>query len=177
MRWVRFSRAGETGFGHLQDERIAVYRGDMFVNPEPSGAFVGLSDVELEIPCLPTKLIALWNNFHEAAKKYSLAIPSAPLYFLKGANSFCASGTVIAPPQSHTGRIIYEGELGIVIGKRGKDIAAADAAAHIFGYTCVNDVTALELLQSDPSFPQWTRAKSFDSFTPFGPVIATDIDP
>jgi 2-keto-4-pentenoate hydratase/2-oxohepta-3-ene-1,7-dioic acid hydratase in catechol pathway len=177
MQWLRFTRAGEIGFGCLQDDRIAVYRGDMFVAAEPTGEFVSRSEVQLEIPCAPSKFIALWNNFHEAAKKYSLAIPTAPLYFLKSANSFCASGATIKPPRSHSGRIVYEGELGIVIGKRGKDIALDEAPAHIFGYTCVNDVTAVELLQSDPSFPQWTRAKSFDSFTPFGPVIATRIEP
>ncbi|HYM36121.1 MAG TPA: fumarylacetoacetate hydrolase family protein, partial [Steroidobacteraceae bacterium] len=171
------SRAGEIGFGCLQGERIAVYRGDMFSHNEPTGESYALKDLQLETPCTPSKMFALWNNFHEAAKKLSLTIPQTPLYFLKSANSFCPSGATICPPKSHSGRMIYEGELGIVIGKRGKDISMADASTHIFGYTCVNDVTALELLQSDPSFPQWTRAKNFDSFTPFGPVIATNLDP
>jgi len=71
--------------------------------------------------------------------------------------------------------VLFEGELGVVIGKAGKDIAVADAPAYIFGYTCVNDVTAVDLLKADPSFPQWTRAKGFDAFGPFGPVIATDL--
>src|SRR5882724_922295 len=149
MRWLRFSRAGESGFGSLEGERVAVHRGDLFSNPEATGESLSLADLVLETPCQPSKLIALWNNFHEAAKKFSLAIPRAPLYFLKSANSFCASGTTITPPQSHDGRILYEGELGIVIGRRGKNISPADAPAHIFGYTCINDVTALELLQSD----------------------------
>ena len=177
MRWLRFSRAGEVGFGCLQEDQIAVYRGDLFARNQPTGETIALGDVQLETPCAPSTLIALSNNFHEAAKKYSLPIPQAPLYFLKSANSFCASGAAIAPPKSHSGRIIYEGELGVVIGKRGKDISVDTAPSHIFGYTCVNDVTALELLQSDPNFPQWTRAKSFDTFTPFGPVIATGLDP
>jgi 2-keto-4-pentenoate hydratase/2-oxohepta-3-ene-1,7-dioic acid hydratase in catechol pathway len=73
--------------------------------------------------------------------------------------------------------VAYEGELGIVIGKACTAVPAEQAAAHIFGYTCVNDVTALELLHRDPSFPQWTRAKNFDGFGVFGPVVATDIDP
>ena len=74
-------------------------------------------------------------------------------------------------------RVLYEGELGIVIGKQGKDIALDQAVDYIFGYTCVNDVTALDLLKADLSFAQWTRAKSFDCFGPFGPVIATSVDP
>jgi 2-keto-4-pentenoate hydratase/2-oxohepta-3-ene-1,7-dioic acid hydratase in catechol pathway len=71
---------------------------------------------------------------------------------------------------------VYEAELGIVIGKRGRDIPFKDVAQHIFGYTCVNDVTAVELLRSDTSFEQWTRAKNFDGFTPFGPWIETELD-
>jgi 2-keto-4-pentenoate hydratase/2-oxohepta-3-ene-1,7-dioic acid hydratase in catechol pathway len=73
--------------------------------------------------------------------------------------------------------VVYEGELGIVIGKTCRHIAPGDADAHIFGYTCVNDVTALDLLSADPAFPQWTRAKGFDGFAPVGPAIATNIDP
>ena len=72
---------------------------------------------------------------------------------------------------------MFEGELGIVIGKRCRAVDEADAASYIFGYTCVNDVTAAEILNKDPGFAQWTRAKSFDTFGVFGPVIATDVDP
>ena len=73
--------------------------------------------------------------------------------------------------------MVYEGELGIVIGKRCTAVAEADAPGCIFGYTCINDVTAAEILNKDASFAQWTRAKSFDTFGAFGPVIATGLDP
>jgi 2-keto-4-pentenoate hydratase/2-oxohepta-3-ene-1,7-dioic acid hydratase in catechol pathway len=71
---------------------------------------------------------------------------------------------------------VYEGELGIVIGQRAQDVDPGQAERIIFGYTCVNDVTALDLITRDPAFAQWTRAKSFDGFGPFGPVIATGLD-
>jgi 2-keto-4-pentenoate hydratase/2-oxohepta-3-ene-1,7-dioic acid hydratase in catechol pathway len=99
------------------------------------------------------------------------------LFFIKSPNSLCGHGATIAPPRSYDGRVIFEGELGVVIGKAGRDIPIDAASEHIFGYTCVNDVTALDLLKADPGFPQWTRAKGFDSFGPFGPVIATEVDP
>ena len=67
--------------------------------------------------------------------------------------------------------------MGIVIGKRSASVSEADAPAHIFGYTCINDVTAAELINKDTSFAQWTRAKSFDTFGVFGPVVATGVDP
>ena len=74
------------------------------------------------------------------------------------------------PPASYAGRILYEGELGVVIGTACSDVDLADVDDVIFGYTCVNDVTALELITEDESFPQWCRAKSFDTFAPIGPV-------
>ncbi len=77
-------------------------------------------------------------------------------------------------PQS-AGRVIFEGELGIVIGRQCKKVSQDEAEAAIFGYTCINDITSLDVLNADPSFPQWTRAKSFDGFGVVGPVIETDL--
>jgi 2-keto-4-pentenoate hydratase/2-oxohepta-3-ene-1,7-dioic acid hydratase in catechol pathway len=122
-------------------------------------------------------MIALWNNFHALAAKLGQPEPEEPLYFLKAENSFLASGETIRRPSSYDGKVVYEGELGIVIGRTCKEVSEDDAEGCIFGYTCINDVTALELINKDPTFAQWTRAKSFDSFGVFGPVIATGIDP
>jgi 2-keto-4-pentenoate hydratase/2-oxohepta-3-ene-1,7-dioic acid hydratase in catechol pathway len=177
MHWLRYSRQGENGFGFMDADRVRPCRGDMFSAWEKTDELIALNDIHWETPCTPTKMVALWNNFHEAAAKLSLTIPAEPLFFVKSANSFCPHNATIPAPKSYSGKVLYEGELGIVIGKQGKDIAPDQAANHIFGYTCVNDVTAFELLKSDPSFAQWTRAKSFDGFAPFGPVIATAVNP
>jgi 2-keto-4-pentenoate hydratase/2-oxohepta-3-ene-1,7-dioic acid hydratase in catechol pathway len=177
MRWLRFSRQGETGFGLLEADMVRTCRGDMYAVWEKTDELVALRQIHWQTPCTPTKMIALWNNFHEAARKFSFDIPKEPLFFIKSANSFCAHGTAIPAPKSYAGKVLYEGELGIVIGKQGKDIALDQAVDYIFGYTCVNDVTALDLLKADLSFAQWTRAKSFDCFGPFGPVISTNVDP
>jgi 2-keto-4-pentenoate hydratase/2-oxohepta-3-ene-1,7-dioic acid hydratase in catechol pathway len=122
-------------------------------------------------------MIGLWNNFHERATKEGLQRPAHPLYFLKASTCVAAHGDAIRRPPGYAGAMVFEAELGIVIGKRvsGIDVAAAPAA--IFGYTCVNDVTARDLMRLDPAFVHWTRAKSFDSFGPFGPVIASGLDP
>jgi 2-keto-4-pentenoate hydratase/2-oxohepta-3-ene-1,7-dioic acid hydratase in catechol pathway len=122
-------------------------------------------------------MVALWNNFRALAEKLDMAEPAHPLYFLKARNSFLASGETIRRPAAYSGRVIYEGELGIVIGRRCKEVAEDAAADHIFGYTCINDVTAFDLLNEDPTFAQWARAKSFDTFGVFGPVVATGLDP
>jgi len=177
MRWIRFDRAGKVGFGVLNDDAIQVYEGDMFADARATATTVPLASVTVLTPTVPTKMIALWNNYHALAAKLNLTAPPEPLYLLKAPNSFLASGQTIRVPASYAGKVVYEGELGVVIGKRAANVSEAEAGQYIFGYTCINDVTAAEILQKDPSFAQWTRAKSFDTFGVFGPVIATDLNP
>ncbi len=177
-RWIGFTRQGQhggQGFGRLDGDTIEVCAGDLFAEPSPTGERVALADVTIALPCRPSKIIALWNNFHAVAEKQGLAVPAAPLIFIKPPNSYAPSGAAIALPEA-AGRVLYEGELGVVIGRRARDVGEDEAAAHIFGYTCLNDVTALAILKADDSFAQWTRSKGFDGFCPFGPVIATDLD-
>lgn len=176
-QWLRFSHQGSAGFGTLEGEDIRVHSGDMFAAPVATGASLKLAEVELLAPCVPSKMPALWNNFHERAAKEGQSIPRHPLYFLKGNNSFCAQGTVIRKPAGFEGKVIFEAELGIVIGKTCRAVSEADALKYVFGYTCLNDVTAVDWLRIDPSFMHWVRAKSFDTFCPFGPVITTGIEP
>ncbi|MDB5410429.1 MAG: fumarylacetoacetate hydrolase [Rhodospirillales bacterium] len=175
--WIRFEHDDEIGFGTLHEHVVTAYRGNMFENPEPIPRTLPLSAVRLLAPAAPSKTIALWNNFHALAAKLGVPIPEEPLYLLKAESSLLAPGGTIQRPTSYTGRVTYEGELGIVIGKTCKDASEDEAQRCIFGYTCVNDVTAADLINKDPTFPQWARAKSFDGFGPFGPVIATDLDP
>jgi 2-keto-4-pentenoate hydratase/2-oxohepta-3-ene-1,7-dioic acid hydratase in catechol pathway len=175
--WVRFAGSdGKAGFGTLADGRIAVHEGDLFGGAKPTGSTLPADSVALLPPVVPGQFVGLWNNFHEAAAKAGNTIPETPLWFLKAPGSLLGPGGVIRPPASYQGKVIYEGELGIVIGRTVKDADEATAEAAIFGYTCVNDVTALDLLFSDASFPQWARAKGCNSFGPVGPVIATDLD-
>ena len=176
MRWLRYSHHGHVGLGRLDGETIHVYEGHLFEDPQPSGNTLKVSEVEILAPCKPSKVLALWNNFKTAAEKNGWSSPAEPLYFLKSPNSYSHHLQDVIRPSGDVGRVIYEAELGIVIGQRGRDIPIDEADRYIFGYTCVNDVTAVELLRSDASFEQWTRAKNFDGFTPFGPCIETEFD-
>ncbi len=175
--WLRYSYQGGTGFGTLEGENVRVHSGEMFGDYKATGESLALAELGLLPPCIPSKMPALWNNFHERAAKEGQAIPAHPLYFLKGNNSFCAHGAVIRKPAGFDGKVVFEAELGIVIGKTCRAVSAVEAPEHVFGYTCVNDVTAADLLRADASFVHWVRSKSFDSFCPFGPVIATGVDP
>src|ERR1700691_4478430 len=176
-QWLRFERQRRAEFGTLKDDAIAVHSGDMFADAKPRGENVKFSSVRVLTPCQPSKMIGLWNNFHQLAAKNGFLVPDEPLYFLKAPNAYCAAGTPIERPKSYPGRIVYEGELGVVIGKKCSMVSETEAPDYIFGYTCVDDVTAADLLKKNPTFEQWVRAKSFDTFGPFGPVITTGVDP
>jgi 2-keto-4-pentenoate hydratase/2-oxohepta-3-ene-1,7-dioic acid hydratase in catechol pathway len=175
--WIRFSRSGSEGFGTIEGEAIAVHAGDMFAGAQPTGETVPLAEVTLLAPTTPSKIIALWNNFHALAGKLSMPVPAEPLYLMKAPSSVAAPGATIPRPPSYAGKVVYEGELGIVIGQSCSRVSPEEAGDFIFGYTCVNDLTALDLISADPTFAQWVRAKSFDGFGPFGPVVAAGLDP
>jgi len=121
----------------------------------------------------PTKIIAIGLNYLDHAKEFNMEIPEYPLIFMKPPTAVIGNGeTILYPPQ--TKELHYEGELGIVIGKRTRNVSAQDAGLCIAGYTCANDVTARDLQRLDG---QWTRSKSFDTFCPLGPRVAKNIDP
>ncbi len=125
-----------------------------------------------EAPPFPSKIIAVGRNYAEHAKELGNEPPKEPLLFFKPPSAVVGPGARIElPPESE--RVEHEGELGVVIGKRVRRVAKADVMAAVFGYTCVNDVTARDLQKKDG---QWARAKSFDTFCPVGPEIVTDLD-
>jgi 2-keto-4-pentenoate hydratase/2-oxohepta-3-ene-1,7-dioic acid hydratase in catechol pathway len=175
--WIRFEHQGRIDFGVVENGIIRIHSGDMFAGAQATGATVSLASVKVLTPTHPTKMVALWNNFRALATKLGSPIPREPLYFLKANNSFLAHGETIRVPASYPGKVVYEGELGIVIGKRCTAASEAQAPGFIFGYTCINDVTAAEIINKDATFAQWVRAKSFDTFGVFGPVVATGLDP
>ena len=174
--WLQFSYKNNIRLGVLDGDAINIYSGALFDDPQPVVESCRLDDVEILAPCKPGKMIALWNNFYSRAEHEGWEIPPEPLYFVKTPNSYNAHAKPIVRPPSYDGPVFFEGELGIVIGKTCSGVSEAEAAEYIFGNTCINDVTAKEILQRDPSFPQWTRAKGFDTFGIFGPYIVTDLD-
>lgn len=176
QRWIRFRHDSLVGFGTLDEAVITEYSGDMFNAPTPTGRTLALDQVTLLAPVVPGKVLAMWNNFLALAEKLKLETPLEPLYFIKSPNSYLNPMETIRKPAAE-GTIVFEGELGIVIGTRCSAVSEADAMAHVFGYTCANDVTHADILNRDKTFAQWVRAKGFDTFCPLGPAIATGLDP
>ena len=178
-KWARFICKGNLKIGKLSDNNksISVYEGSMFDSPNKTDEILSLDDVLIQTPCNPSKMIALWNNYKALADEKGLSYPEKPLYIFKSPTSFAGPNDHIEHPINYDGDVFYEGELGIVIGKSIKDLNdTKDAKQAIFGYTCVNDVTAFGLLKNDSNFDQWTRCKGFDNFGVFGPYIAVNID-
>jgi 2-keto-4-pentenoate hydratase/2-oxohepta-3-ene-1,7-dioic acid hydratase in catechol pathway len=177
MQWARFrSKDGRIGFGVWDGERIAEYEGDLFGAMRPTGRSIAGGDLALQNPCAPSKIVALWNNFNALSIKLGKAPPSHPLFLIKPGTSVIGPREAIRRPAGYTGKIVFEGELGIVIGKLCKEISPDRADDCILGYTCVNDVTAADVLNENGDFAQWCRSKSYDTFGCLGPVIATALD-
>jgi 2-keto-4-pentenoate hydratase/2-oxohepta-3-ene-1,7-dioic acid hydratase in catechol pathway len=176
-QWVRFRGGdGRVGFGVLNGNAVIEYTGDMFESPQTTGRALPRHTITLLAPCLPSKIVALWNNFHALAAKLGKAAPTHPLFLLKPGTCVIGPGEAIQRPAAYAGKIAFEGELGIVIGRRCKDVSPSEAHGFILGYTCVNDVTAAEVLNENGDFAQWCRSKGHDTFGCVGPTITTDFD-
>src|ERR1700721_4312396 len=126
--------------------------------------------VRLLPPCAPTKIVCVGRNYLEHAREFGNEAPSEPLIFLKPPSSLISSGgAIVYPPLSQ--RVDFEGELGIVIGDRARNISREEALEYVLGYTIVNDVTARDLQKKDG---QWTRGKGFDTFCAVGPCVVSE---
>ena len=133
-----------------------------------------LSEVKLLAPVSPSKVVCVGRNYREHAAELGNKMPDEPLLFLKAPSAVIAAGDSIELPRASQ-QVEHEGELGVVIGRTAHNISQdEDPLSYVFGYTCVNDVTARDLQRKDVQF---TRGKSFDTFCPVGPWIETEIDP
>jgi 2-keto-4-pentenoate hydratase/2-oxohepta-3-ene-1,7-dioic acid hydratase in catechol pathway len=148
----------------------------MYADPQAADRRLAAGEFQLIAPCEPSKVIALWNNFRALAAKLGKQAPTHPLFLIKPGTSIIGPGEPIRRPTGYAGKIAYEGELGIVLGRRCKDVPSGEAHRYIFGYTCVNDVTAVDVLNESADFAQWCRSKSYDTFGCIGPVIAAGVD-
>lgn len=179
---VRFYARGKARYGVLEGNTVRGFRGAPYAllsgrgaGFKPDNTFYRLDEVKLLAPCLPSKIVAIGLNYRDHAQEFSkTAIPAEPLIFIKPSTSVIGPDDTIVIPGSSIGRIDYEAELAVVIGKKAKDVPEDKSGEYILGYTCANDVTE-RIYQRDDG--QWTRAKGFDTFGPLGPYIVTGISP
>jgi len=174
MRIIRYQVKDEPPrYGWILENKVGPIEGDIFGEYRRLEVESPLADVRLLAPAQPSKIICIGRNYLEHAKEHDVEVPKVPLLFMKPPSSINDPGApILLPPQSR--QVEHEAELVVVIGKRGRHIVAEQAQGYVYGYTIGNDVTARDLQRSDG---QWTRAKGFDTFCPFGPWIDTEFDP
>lgn len=137
----------------------------------PAVATIDPTTVEILAPLpRPGKLVAVGLNYHDHAAEGGRQPPTEPMLFTKFTTSIVGPGAIVEWDPALTGSVDLEAELGVVIGRTARRVTGSEALEYVFGYTCVNDVSARDLQQADRQF---VRAKSLDTFGPMGPVIVT----
>jgi len=168
MKICRFQSGTNTFTGAIDGDSVSVVE-----NNSPSDQTYKLSDVQLIPPVTPSKIVCVGRNYAEHAAEMGNEVPKEPLLFLKAPSALIGSEDVIKLPRQSE-QVEHEGELAVIIGRRCKNLYDDDEPlSYVFGFSCLNDVTARDLQKKDGQF---TRAKSFDTFCPVGPFIETDFN-
>jgi 2-keto-4-pentenoate hydratase/2-oxohepta-3-ene-1,7-dioic acid hydratase in catechol pathway len=168
----RIEHHGRPRYALRRDDAWRLLEGDPF-GAHDVGACVEDPAPHVLAPVAPSKIVAVGLNYKDHAAEMNKALPDEPLIFLKPSTAVIGTGASIVLP-SKAGRVDYEAEVGVVIGKTARHVPAAHAHEYVLGLTCVNDVSDRDLQRRDV---QYTRAKGFDTFAPVGPCIAAgDID-
>ncbi len=163
MKWVRFFDGKIEKKGIVENDIIS----------SDDGVIYKLHEIKILPPCQPSKIIAVGLNYKDHANELNLPIPDTPILFMKPSTSVIGHGDSIIYP-SQVGRLDYEAELAVIMKDTAKDLEPDQVFDKILGWTCFNDVTARDLQKKNG---QWTRAKSFDTFSPIGPFVVNGIDP
>jgi len=173
MRIVRFQKGKRRAYGVWEDDRIREISGSIFGEFTSGPKTHRIGEVRLLAPVEPTKILCVGLNFRDHIEEVGLPTPKYPAHFLKPLTTMAGPDDPIVIPRVAE-QVDYEGELAVVIKDRIKDVPLEEAERHILGYTCLNDVTERRLSVAQG---QLTRSKGFDTFAPFGPCIATGLDP
>jgi 2-keto-4-pentenoate hydratase/2-oxohepta-3-ene-1,7-dioic acid hydratase in catechol pathway len=170
----RFVKDHKIFYGAVfSEDAVQEIAGDIFGTYQVLDVRFPLNTLTVLAPCAPSKIVAVGLNYRTHAEEVKMELPQEPILFLKPSTAVIGpEENIIYPAMAK--RVDYEGELGVVIGKRCQGVSVEQAPDYILGYTCVNDVTARDLQKKDG---QWTRAKGFDTFAPLGPFIETAFDP
>jgi len=173
MKFVRFSVDSVVYTGVLENESIKVIEGNLFEDWKYSKTVFSRKNVRLLSPLQPNQIIGIGANY--VAEEHDLpdSLPEIPVFFYKPRSSVIGPEEHIVIPDG-IDRVKFESELAVIIGKEGRFVPESKVFDYVFGYTIGNDVTAPQFFHEDG---HWTIGKSFDTFTPLGPAIETELDP
>src|SRR5689334_1808327 len=173
-RYGRFKAAdGNVFFAAIGAGGVQPLDAAPWLHGRATGEVRAAKDLKQPCPIAPTKIVCVGWNYAAHTREAGGTLPAEPLFFLKPPSALVGPGdAVVLPPESD--RVEHEAELGVVIGSRARQVSRERALGHVFGYTCVADVTARDILRKNG---QMTRAKGYDTFCPAGPEIVTQVDP
>lgn len=169
----RFQKGEDVFYAKVVDGEVYRLVGDVFGSPSFDKKPMKLKGLRTLTPVTPSKVIAVGLNYADHARESGKPLPKTPLFWIKATTSLIPDGGKIEIPFP-THRTDFEAELAIVVGRRIRNVTASSASRYILGYTAAQDISDRTIQNSES---QWTRAKSFDTFTPLGPYIETKIDP
>lgn len=172
MKVCRFEKYEKDFYGVLDGDDISVIAGKPYEKIALTGEHVNLGDVRLLAPTVPKSIVAVGLNYRKHAEEIGMPLAEEPLIFSKFVSSIINPFEKIVKPDVCK-QLDYEAELAIVIGKTCSKVKKEDAKNYILGFTCMNDVTARDLQDMTK---QWARCKGFDTFSPFGPWIETEVN-
>lgn len=173
MKFARFLANGVTYTGVLEGEQLKAIEGCMFAEWSYTNETFARQDVQLLAPLTPNQIIGIGANFVAKKEDVPVELPKIPVFFSKPVASVIGSEEKVQIPAG-VDEIKFESELAVVIGKEMKNVAKDDVLDYVFGYTIGNDVTAPQFFHEAG---HWFVGKAFDTFTPLGPVIETELDP
>ena len=175
MKFVRFSDENKNiNYGIVENDIVKQIEGNIFENYSTTKNSFDLSEIKILPPSNPTKILAVGLNYKDHAEEMKKTPPADPMLFLKPSTTVIAHMENIVYPKHMSERVDYEGELAVVIGKEAHMVSEEKTMQYVFGYTCINDITARDLQAKDIQF---TRGKGFNTFAPIGPFIENEVDP
>jgi 2-keto-4-pentenoate hydratase/2-oxohepta-3-ene-1,7-dioic acid hydratase in catechol pathway len=172
MKIARFEHKGKIVWGSVQGNDATILTGDIFAGMKETQEKIPVEKIKFLPPIEPPKIVGIGLNYKKHIEESPFDPPEVPMIFFKPPTSVIGHLDKIILPDSK--KVDYEGELGIVIGKKAKNVSENDALNYILGCTVVNDVSARDFHQQDKSF---ARSKGIDTFCPFGPYIVTGLNP
>ncbi|MGG0716013.1 fumarylacetoacetate hydrolase family protein [Robertmurraya massiliosenegalensis] len=173
MKFTRITVDSTEYTGVIVDDVIREIKGDIFTDWDYTGKVFSRSEVKLLAPLVPNQIIGIGANYVASTDDLPSELPEIPVFFFKPTSSVIGPEEDIVIP-SGCDTVKFESELAVVIGKEAKNISEADVFDYVFGYTVGNDVTAPDFFHEAG---HWTIGKSFDTFTPLGPIIETELNP
>jgi 2-keto-4-pentenoate hydratase/2-oxohepta-3-ene-1,7-dioic acid hydratase in catechol pathway len=167
-----FISNGELVYGEVRGDFVHILKRPYWLGIEFEGGVLPLGDLQIDLPVAPSKIIAVGLNYADHIKEMQRTPLGTPLIWFKAPSSLLPHGATIeiAFPEHQTD---FEVELGIVLGTAAKNVSAARALEHVFGYTIAEDISDRDLQKSEKQFG---RCKSFDTYTPVGPFVYQEVE-